>query len=528
MSAGAMAASPSSGSPCGYDTTFDQAPVGIIHFDTAGRPLRVNPELCSMLGYSCPELVERFFDLVHPLDRERLVGSLGRVFNKQTTTTVWEARICRSDGQWLWGRINLAIICPTTGEAPYLAAVVLDITKRKDAEHALRTTSERLATVVDHAPIILWAVDNDGIVTVSQGKALAALGLAPGSNVGRYVFDLYTDVPEVAESVRRGMAGETVSIEIDVQGAIFDSYITPLRGPGGEIVGAMGVATDITARKRFEDALVEARRELEARVDQRTAELSAANESLREQIAERRRAERELRAERHLMEQLLAAHERDRQLVAYEIHDSLVQDITGALMHLEACWEAEPGDDLITGEEFEQGLELLRGAIAESRRLISGLRPPIIDELGIVAAIDYLVHEKAQASGIEIAFAHQVHFKRLAPLLEGAIYRIVQEALTNVTRHSQADEARVELSHHEDRIFLEVRDWGVGFDPNEVTEHRFGLKGIRERARLLRGRAEVLSAPGKGTRIVVHLPITHAIQFNEGPEFPSPSGRGPG
>lgn len=267
--------------------------------------------------------------------------------------------------------------------------------------------------------------------------------------------------------------------------------------------------------------LLHARQELESRVAERTSELSAANVSLRQQIAERRRAESDLRGQQQLMEQLLAAHERDRQLTAYEIHDAVVQDIAAALMHFEAYHDA---CRLAFGEDYgnhpqaatlnaaaEQAQALLRRAIDELRRLISGLRPPIIDEFGVVAAIEYLVGEQPRGGPIPVTFHHDVRFERLAPLLEGAIYRIVQEALANVQRHSAAQQAEVRLWHRDDRIFLDIRDDGVGFDPAQVTEHRLGLRGIRERSKLLRGDATVESSPGNGTRVRVELPIAPLV-----------------
>jgi signal transduction histidine kinase len=98
--------------------------------------------------------------------------------------------------------------------------------------------------------------------------------------------------------------------------------------------------------------------------------------------------------------------------------------------------------------------------------------------------------------------------RRLDPDLENAVFRIVQEALTNVERHSGADEGEVDLSERDGRLRIEVRDRGVGFDPLAVSDGRFGLEGVQERARLAGGTASIESAPGKGTRVVVDLPIT--------------------
>ncbi|OHB68408.1 MAG: hypothetical protein A2V70_17210 [Planctomycetes bacterium RBG_13_63_9] len=158
--------------------------------------------------------------------------------------------------------------------------------------------------------------------------------------------------------------------------------------------------------------------------------------------------------------------------------------------------------------QIEQAAEAVRKSVNEARRLIGGLRPPILDDLGVVPAIEYLAQDQL-ADGPAISFTAEVQFDRLEPLLEATIYRIVQEAITNVKRHSRSDRAEIRLTQEGDRIHVEVRDWGVGFDPASVVGNRFGLQGIRERARLMRGRAEIDSAPGTGTRIFVDLPVMH-------------------
>jgi signal transduction histidine kinase len=146
--------------------------------------------------------------------------------------------------------------------------------------------------------------------------------------------------------------------------------------------------------------------------------------------------------------------------------------------------------------------------------LISGLRPPIIDEFGIVAAIEYLVSEQP-AKGPQIEFDHEVRFNRLPDLLEGTVFRIVQEALNNVQRHSRAKYASVRMWHADNELYLEIRDDGVGFEIDKVTEHHFGLRGMRERSRLLKGRADIRSTPGEGTLIHVELPIAALMSVNE-------------
>jgi signal transduction histidine kinase len=150
---------------------------------------------------------------------------------------------------------------------------------------------------------------------------------------------------------------------------------------------------------------------------------------------------------------------------------------------------------------------MLRQSHFEARRLISGVRPPVLDEAGVMAAISHLVHEQTHGQGLEIQFRSDATFGRLAPVLENSIYRIAQEGLENACKHSKSEKVRISLLQRGDLVRIQIRDWGVGFDPKATGEDCFGLEGIRERARLLGGRSTIHSRSGKGTRITVELPL---------------------
>ncbi len=258
----------------------------------------------------------------------------------------------------------------------------------------------------------------------------------------------------------------------------------------------IGMAQDITERKKAELALRQHKAELEDRVKERTAELVGKNTELETEIAVRRNTEIQLQEKQITLEQLLDTHERYRQLVAYEIHDTFVQDVIGALMYLDLYRDNRANVEDLDLAELEKAQSLLREAVQSARRMISGLRPPIIDEQGVVAAIEYLVSE-LNADGMEIRLDHDWRVRRMSPVFEASIFRIVQEALTNVQRHSGTTLADVRLSQVGQRLELKIRDFGVGFDPEDVGSGHFGLRGIGERVRLLNGDLSIHSA-GKG------------------------------
>jgi len=214
--------------------------------------------------------------------------------------------------------------------------------------------------------------------------------------------------------------------------------------------------------------------------------------------------EQALTRERSVLAQLLEIQERERQLVSYDIHDGLAQYLAGAIMHVQAC-EASIGDG-VGGRELHEAMRLLRAAVDESRRLIGGLRPPALDELGIVDAIESLVGD-ARTEVPEVRFDHDLPGPRLPPTIETAIFRIVQESLSNVRKHADARTAQVALSRDDGVVVVRVVDDGRGFDPRAVPGGRFGLEGIRQRARLFDAEPRIESAPGRGTVVEVRLPV---------------------
>jgi signal transduction histidine kinase len=156
---------------------------------------------------------------------------------------------------------------------------------------------------------------------------------------------------------------------------------------------------------------------------------------------------------------------------------------------------------------FWEGIRLLRESIEQSRRLVSGLRPPVLDEFGVMPAIEHLLEENRRAMGPTIELLAPDDFPRLARPLENALFRIVQESLSNLRRHSRAERACLEICCDNDHVRLAIRDFGVGFDSGGAEHGHFGLRAIRQRARLLGGCAQIESAPGCGTCIRVELPL---------------------
>ena len=348
--------------------------------------------------------------------------------------------------------------------------------QRTLAVDALRQSEVRLQSILDETTAVVYLKDRQGRYLLVNRQFEELFHVSKAEVVGKTDLDIFP--AEVAREFRKNdlhVLETQVPVQFDEIAPHDDGihdYISvkfPLRDASGEVYAVCGISTDITQHKR---------------------------------------ALEKLRDEDRILKKLLDLQERERRLMAYDIHDGFVQYVVGAKMILESATRKLEHRDLTEAEALLQVEQLLAKAIEEGRRVIGDLRPMIIDEKGIVEAILYLIAEVKTRQKPAITFSHHVQFDRLDPLMEGAMFRIVQEALTNAKRHSRAEHVSVGLTQIDDQVCLEIRDDGIGFDPSRVSKERFGLDGIRKRGQLFGGSTTIESSPGHGTTISVTLPIS--------------------
>jgi signal transduction histidine kinase len=218
----------------------------------------------------------------------------------------------------------------------------------------------------------------------------------------------------------------------------------------------------------------------------------------------------QLRAE--FVNQVIAAQEEERKRIARELHDSTGQSLSSLLLGLRRLEEAADLESL--RERVADLREIVSASLEEVRRMAWELRPSALDDLGLVAALKRYAADYRERNGIEVdLIARGLDGERLPPEVETTVYRIVQEALTNVMRHAQAQNVSVLIDRREGKLLLVIEDDGVGFDPSSLIEgpgQRLGLYGMRERAELLGGKFTVESSEGQGTTLFVDLPLDGA------------------
>lgn len=354
-----------------------------------------------------------------------------------------------------------------------LLGIIRDVTQRRHAEKALRESEATLRGLFENLPAIVVMLDREANIQF-MNRTYPNAQAGEIIQVGDPAFSFA--LPEHLDTCRRAFEqalseNTTQTIEVqDIFGVWWSCQLVPIAGES-VIDNLILIATDVT----------EARLAAEA-----------------------------VKKEQRLLRQMLELHERERRLISYEIHDGFTQQLAGALFRLQAFRGALERNPDEAWKGLDVAADLLTGAIDEARRLISGLRPPILDELGIADAVQYLVYEHGKRDSVEIEYLHDLPTAHLPPGLDDAVFRIIQESLQNACRHSRSDKIRVSLEQSEGWINIEVRDWGIGFDLNSVEGKRFGLQGIRERARLLDGQVAIESAPNEGTRISVAIPIKNS------------------
>jgi PAS domain S-box-containing protein len=452
-----------------FRAIFENAAVGLALGNLQGIMLVVNGTYAKMLGYTPAELVgKRYTEYSHPDDVDSQQALLKELFEGKHDKILLEKRYIHKNGGIIWGRCNISLIRDAEGSPLYGIGIIENITDRKQAEDRLRENEALLRGLFANLPDLIVLVDQNA-------KILFANRDSPGANkesmigMDGFGFVRASHQSQCREAFSKALSTGAVQ-EVDAFD-VFDHHWSCRTVPFPEHISggyAVVICTDVTEQKRSAEAI---------------------------------------QKEQQLLRRIIELHERDRQITAYEIHDGITQQVTASMLHLEAFRRLRESDAKTAEKSLETALNLISQSVDEARRLISGLRPLILDEYGIVEAIKYLVCENRERSGMQIDFHHDVRFKRLAPPLESAAFRIVQEAVSNACRYSRSPIVFVELVQRDDQLHIKVRDQGVGFDPNAVEESRFGLRSIRERARLLGGRAKIESAPDSGTSITVELPV---------------------
>ena len=374
-------------------------------------------------------------------------------------------------------------------------------TAAKLAEELRQQTAE-LNDFFDNAAMPLHWAGPDGTILRANRAELVMMGVTAENYIGRSIRDFHLD-PDVAQQMLwRVRTGETIrNEEVRLRGP--DGGIKYARltsnaySRDGQFVHARSFTQDVTAQRLAEESLVRLKSELEVLVAQRTGELERTTEQLRARHVELTRLSREL----------VTVQEAERRSIARELHDHFGQLLTALALDLRLI-EQGVGFPEQRRVEVSRCIRALDQVLHDLHNLAANLRPTTLDHLGLVEALRLYIESVRAQSGLQVQFeASSLGAERLSPETEIAVYRIVQEGVTNAVRHAHATRVDVVLSRKAGQISTVVEDDGIGFDVSSaMSRGRLGLGGMRERATMLGGVLEIETSPRHGTTLVARLP----------------------
>ncbi len=480
-----------------FRLAFEKAPIGmaVVDFDYSLR--RVNQALCQALGYAANELLGRsIVDISHADDVGRARELVEKLIRGEIPSYRIEKRFVKKDGALAWLDVTAVMIRGESGDPLYGLAMVEDITDRKRAEEALRASEERYRSFVVNSSEGIWRMDveqpidvrlpadeqlslfykygylaecNDAMARMhGYERADAIVGL-------RFGDSRFASHPASTSSMRKLIASnyrllDFQTEEFDANGSL-RHFSTNLIGIilNGRLVRIWGVQRDQTEQKQI------------------ALQLEHSHEQLH-----------------HLSGHLQAVREREKAELAREIHDSIGQSLTS--MKIEMALLKKKLKSEIDLDEFKKRLDEIGSSLDETilsvKAISTELRPGVLDKFGLAAAVEWQCEEFTRRMEIECKCNVPLLELNISTEVSTALFRILQEALVNVVRHSKATVVNVDLIADNSKISLSVTDNGRGITDDEIkAPTSLGLLGMRERVEFLKGSFSILGKSGRGTTV---------------------------
>lgn len=402
-----------------------------------------------------------------------------------------------------------------------------DIAERKRIEDALKASEVRYRRLFESAKDGILILDADtGRITDANPYLQDLLGYSQAELLGKRLWEIgpFRDIAASRAAFRKLQSKEYIrydNLPLETKGRRHRhvEFVSNVYMENGTKVIQCNIR-DITERYQVEEALAYASKDLERRVDERTAELVAANRLMKKMLDEGKRKEERIRESRELLRNLLgrlqAMVEEEKMRISREIHDQLGQSLTALKLDLSLIRKQLVSDGLAElSADVHQIEQSVNRIIRTVRKISTELRPGILDELGVVAAIEWMAKDFQRRTGIGCKVTISAVDTISDTIRATAIFRIVQEGLTNVMRHAAASQVNVSLEKKGDTLIVEVRDNGIGIQEGRIFGSRsLGLLGIRERVLLLGGETVIRGKPGEGTLLRVTLPMGNGADSN--------------
>ena len=372
-----------------------------------------------------------------------------------------------------------------------------------------------LASIIDSSDDAIVSKTLDGVITSWNAGAERLFGYTGNEAIGQHItmiipLDRRDEETRILAQLRQGERidhFDTIRLRKDGTAFEISLSISPVRDAAGNVIGASKIARDITGRKQVERKLHESEKRFRELANALDSQVQFRTQELRRRNAEILHQSDQLR---DLSGKLMSAQDEERRRIARELHDSAGQNLAALGMILAQLEGDTKGDLAQSSKSFRDAKALVRDLTQEIRTTSYLLHPPLLDESGLPIALHWYIEGLAERSGLSIELNISENFERLAPEMELAIFRLVQECLTNIHRHSGSKTAVIRLARDSDKIYAEVQDHGKGMSQERFAEVQsqgvgVGIRGMRERVRQSEGELTV-DSNASGTKITAIFP----------------------
>jgi PAS domain S-box-containing protein len=466
-----------------YQRAVSFGSVGVWDWNIETNEMYIAPNLKALLGYADHELPNRLDEwvrLVHPDDIEAVMEAAQAHLRGETPTYEIEHRMLHRDGSIRWIIVRGHVVRDAAGRPIQMAGTDADITQRKLAEEALREKEALLQGILDHSPLGITVKDVQGRVMLVNRVVAERLRIAPEELVGKTAADLLT--PDIASGILRDeerilaegvIATHERSLAFNGEERDYLIMGFPIYDSSGTMYALGNVTTDITEHKRAQQQLLE---------------------------------------QQHALATL-----RERERLARELHDSLGQVL--GYVHT----QAQVSRELLTSQQHEQAashlnrlIDVSREALTDMREFILGVKSHDTEQSFFAMLRQYLRYfTNLHGLSIELSIPPALEQHTFAPHTEAHLLRIIQEALTNIRKHTTIASGQISFALDDSAVRVVIEDNGEGFDQAGSDQHvsqSYGLRSMRERAAEVGGLLHIDTAPGRGTRIIVSLPLETLAQ----------------
>jgi PAS domain S-box-containing protein len=455
-----------------YRSLVEQASDAIFIADTDGRFITVNSSACKLSGHTEAKLLQMtIFDFAVKADIEKQAFRFDEL--RQGKTTVTERLMKGQAGNSVHVEITSKLL--SNGR---LLSFVRDISERIKAQNEIIKEKNLSDSIINSLPASFFMINNEGKMLRWNKHLENASKYSSEEVANMHPFDFFIPAhkPMLMEKITNVFLSGEDSMEATVELKTKERVPYYFKGIAIEYDGMsciMGVGIDISERVKAQE------------------EIKLTNEKLRE-----------------LTTHLLNVREEERKRIGREIHDELGQQLTAIKMDVSWIDKKLAADTTLVKNKLKNIITLLDGSNQSIRRILSELRPGILDDNGLVEALEWLNRKFTSQTGIPVEFKADEMELKLPEPVSTCIFRVYQETFTNITRYAGAGKVRASLIIKKGTICVTVEDDGIGFDITEAQNKKsFGILGMKERILALSGSFQLISQPGKGTKIIIVLPI---------------------